>query len=74
MGLRIQPVVGVAAHLTPKKGQRYVIGATALPSRQYFDLLCYLLGEGTQRDELDNFLRAVADRVRFMAIARMRLT
>jgi len=63
-----QPVVGVAAHLTPKKGQRYVIEATALLSRRHPDLLCYLLGEGTQREELQQLSRhlGVADRIRFM--------
>ena len=63
-----QPVIGVAAHLTPKKGQRYVIEATALLKESRPDLLCYLIGEGGQREELEGLAQelGVGDRVRFL--------
>ncbi len=63
-----QPVIGVAAHLTPKKGQRHVIEATALLRDRRPDLLCYLIGEGGQRAELEQLAAdlGVADRVRFL--------
>ncbi len=62
-----EPVVGVAAHLTPKKGQRYVIEAAAILSRKRPDLLCYLVGEGDQYEELRQLAESlgVSDRIRF---------
>jgi len=63
-----QPIIGVAAHLTAKKGQRYVVEATALLKDRHPNLLCYLLGEGEQRAELEQLARdlGVADRVRLL--------
>jgi glycosyltransferase involved in cell wall biosynthesis len=67
-----QPVIGVAAHLTPKKGQRHVIEATALLKDRRPDLLCYLIGEGGQRQELEELARdlGVRDQVRFLGFRR----
>lgn len=67
-----QPVIGVAAHLTRKKGQRHVIEATALLKEARPTLLCYLLGEGEERRELENLAAelGVADRVRFLGFRR----
>lgn len=63
-----QPVVGVAAHLTPKKGQRYVVEAAALLREKRPNLLCYLLGEGEMQHALADLARAlgIGDRVRLM--------
>jgi glycosyltransferase involved in cell wall biosynthesis len=63
-----QPVVGVAAHLTPKKGQRYFVEAAALLSEKRPDLLCYLLGEGELQQELADLARnlGIGDRVHLM--------
>ena len=67
-----QPVIGVAAHLTPKKGQRYVIEATALLKHKQPDLLCYLVGEGEQRAELERLADelGVGRQVRFLGFRR----
>ena len=46
------PVIGEVAHLSPKKGQRHLIEATAVLARRWPDLVCLLLGEGDDRDEL----------------------
>lgn len=63
-----QPVVGIAAHLTPKKGQRYFVEAAALLSEKRPDLLCYLLGEGEQHQELATLADSlgIGDRVHLM--------
>jgi glycosyltransferase involved in cell wall biosynthesis len=63
-----EPVVGVAAHLSPKKGQRYLIEATALLRSRRPNLRCYLVGEGDQREELEALAaeKGVAEQVRFM--------
>jgi len=69
MGIRDgQPVIGVAAHLTPKKGQRHLIEATALLRDKQPRLLCYLLGEGEQRAKLESLAAHLGIRqsVRFM--------
>jgi glycosyltransferase involved in cell wall biosynthesis len=63
-----RPVVGVAAHLTPKKGQKYLVQAVALLGDRRPDLLCYLLGEGEKLSELSQLAAdlGIADRIRFM--------
>jgi glycosyltransferase involved in cell wall biosynthesis len=67
-----EPVIGVAAHLSPKKGQRYVIEAAALLRRKRPTLRCYLVGEGQQRAELEDLVErlGVGDQVRFMGYRR----
>lgn len=63
-----EPVVGVTAHLSPKKGQRYLIEALALLRSSRPNLRCYLVGEGGQREELEALAEGlgVADQVRFL--------
>jgi glycosyltransferase involved in cell wall biosynthesis len=63
-----EPVVGVTAHLSPKKGQRYLIEALAMLHSSRPNLRCYLVGEGGQREELQALAEGlgVADQVRFM--------
>ncbi|MGD9495557.1 MAG: glycosyltransferase [Armatimonadota bacterium] len=46
------PVIGAVAHLSPKKGQRHLIQATALLRRRWPDLVCLLVGEGDDREAL----------------------
>jgi glycosyltransferase involved in cell wall biosynthesis len=60
--------VGVTAHLSPKKGQRHIIEATALLAQRRPDLRCVLIGEGAQRAELEALARSlgIADRVLFL--------
>lgn len=52
------PVIAEVAHLSPKKGQRYLIEATALLRRAFPDLICVLVGEG---DDADSLRRLAAD-------------
>ena len=46
------PVVGEVAHLSPRKGQVYLLEAVALLLKRWPKLVCLLLGEGEDRDEL----------------------
>lgn len=53
LGLNMsQPVVGCVAHLSPKKGQTYLLQAVALLRDRFPDLVCLLAGEGEMRDAL----------------------
>ncbi|CAH2030474.1 glycosyltransferase family 4 protein [Trichlorobacter ammonificans] len=47
-----QPVVGCVAHLSEKKGQKYLLQAVALLKERFPRLVCLLAGEGEQFDEL----------------------
>jgi glycosyltransferase involved in cell wall biosynthesis len=75
-----QPVIGVVAHLSEKKGHRHLIAALPELRRRFPGLVCLLLGEGSARDELAAQARqaGVADAVMFLgfredAVAVMQL-
>ena len=46
------PVIGEVAHLSPRKGQRYLVEATAILRARWPDLVCLLVGEGDDREAL----------------------
>lgn len=51
------PVIGCVAHLSEKKGQKFLLQAVSILNRAHPDLHCLLVGEGDMTDEL----RRVAD-------------
>ncbi|MEA3402857.1 MAG: glycosyltransferase family 4 protein [Armatimonadota bacterium] len=53
------PVIGEVAHLSPKKGQRYLIEATAILRERYPDLICLLVGEGDDAQALRDHAQAL---------------
>lgn len=81
LGLRPgQPVLGVVAHLSEKKGHRYLIAALPELRRRFPGLACLMLGEGALRPELEAQAQAlgVGGAVRFLgfreeAVALMQL-
>lgn len=62
------PVIGAVAHLSPKKGQRYLIEATALLRERWPELVCLLVGEGDDRSLLERLAGelGIADAVRLL--------
>jgi len=60
------PVIGAVAHLSPKKGQRHLIEATAILRERWPDLVCLLVGEGPDREALAALARelGIEDAVR----------
>ena len=50
------PVIGEVAHLSARKGQRYLIEAIAILRERWPDIICLLVGEGDQRDHLAEFI------------------
>lgn len=46
------PVIGEVAHLSSRKGQRYLVEATAILRERWPDLTCLLVGEGDEHDAL----------------------
>ncbi len=75
-----QPVIGVVAHLSEKKGHRHLIAALPDLRRRFPGLVCLLLGEGALRGELEAQADAlgVSGAVRFLgfredAVALMQL-
>lgn len=69
LGLRPDsPVIGEVGHLSPKKGQRDLLEATALLRRRWPDLVCLLVGEGEDREALAALARelGIADAVRLL--------
>ena len=46
------PVIGAVAHLSPKKGQRHLVEATAILRERRPDLVCLLVGEGPDSEAL----------------------
>lgn len=62
------PVIGVIAHLSEKKGQRYVLGALPELLTRFPELVCLLLGEGDMRAELERLAEEldVSAAVRFL--------
>lgn len=63
-----QPVIGVVAHLSEKKGHRHLIAALPELRRRFPGLVCLLLGEGALRSELAAQAEAlgVGSAVRFL--------
>jgi glycosyltransferase involved in cell wall biosynthesis len=59
------PVVGCVAHLSPKKGQEYLLRAVASLTSRWPQLRCLLVGEGPMRQRLESLARklGIADRV-----------
>jgi glycosyltransferase involved in cell wall biosynthesis len=47
-----QPVVACVAHLSPKKGQIFLLQAVALLRERFPDLICLLAGEGEMAEQL----------------------
>lgn len=62
------PVVSCVAHLSEKKGQKYLLKAVALLQGQFPKLRCLLVGEGTMHDELIILAKnlGIEDRVTFL--------
>lgn len=62
------PVIGEVAHLSPKKGQRYLIEATAKLKERLPEIVCLLVGEGDDAEELRQHAarHGVADNVRLL--------
>lgn len=46
------PVIGEVAHLSPRKGQRYLVQAVDLLRQRWPDLICLLVGEGREAPAL----------------------
>lgn len=46
------PVIGEVAHLSPRKGQTHLLNAVALLLEHWPDLICLLVGEGEDHEEL----------------------
>lgn len=62
------PVIGVVAHLSPKKGHRVLLEALARLAPRYPDLHCLCLGRGPLRETLQEQARrlGLGDRVWFL--------
>lgn len=67
-----QPVVACVAHLSPKKGQIFLLQAVALLRDRFPDLVCLLAGEGEMTEQLQQQAAAlgIADRVRLLGFRR----
>jgi len=62
------PVIGAVAHLSPRKGLRHLVEATAILRERWPDLICLLVGEGDDRAALQRQAEALglADAVRLV--------
>jgi len=62
------PVIGEVAHLSPRKGQMYLLEAVALLLERWPRLICLLVGEGEDRAALERRVRelGIEDHVRVM--------
>ena len=60
------PVVGCVAHLSPKKGQEYLLRAVAALAPRWPQLQCLLVGEGPMQRQLEGLAwkLGIADRFR----------
>ncbi len=63
-----QPVVACVAHLSPKKGQTFLLQAVALLRERIPNLVCLLAGEGEMRDQLQSTAveLGIVDQVRLL--------
>ncbi|WP_126425263.1 glycosyltransferase family 4 protein [Brevibacillus marinus] len=61
-------VIACPARLSAEKGQKTLIEAVARLKEQRSDFVCWLIGDGVQRSELENYCQVlgVADRVVFL--------
>ena len=69
LGLPVEAaLVAVVAHLSPKKGHRYLLEAVARLRDRYPDLHCLIVGEGPLRGELQEHARqlGIACRAHFL--------
>lgn len=53
------PVIGEVAHLSPRKGQAYLLEAVKLLLESWPDLICLLVGEGEDQAELEASIDAL---------------
>jgi glycosyltransferase involved in cell wall biosynthesis len=62
------PVIGVVAHLSLRKGHRYLLEALPILLRRFPDLVCLIVGEGALQANLEAHARqlGVAQAVRFL--------
>lgn len=67
-----QPVVACVAHLSPKKGQIFLLQAVALLRDRFPGLVCLLAGEGEMAEQLQQQAAAlgIAGRVRLLGFRR----
>lgn len=67
-----QPVVACVAHLSPKKGQIFLLQAVALLRDRFPDLICLLAGEGEMAEQLQQQAveLGIADQVRLLGFRR----
>jgi glycosyltransferase involved in cell wall biosynthesis len=67
-----QPVVACVAHLSPKKGQAFLLKAVALLRDCFPDLVCLLAGEGEMAEQLQQQAAelGIADCVRLLGFRR----
>jgi len=63
-----QPVIGVVAHLSAKKGHRHLLAAIAMLKRRYPQIVCLIIGEGQLRGTLEQLVQQllITDNVRFL--------
>ena len=63
-----QPLVGMVAHLSAKKGHRYLLEAVAFLQNPYPHLACLVIGEGPLRARLAQLAARlhISDRVHFL--------
>ncbi len=63
-----QPIVAVAAHLSAKKGHRYLLEAVERLGNRYPRLACLVIGEGPLRARLEKLTARlhISDHVRFL--------
>ncbi len=62
------PVIGAVGHLSPRKGQSYLVEAIAILRRRWPNITCLLVGEGEDREPLQARARelGVGDCVRML--------
>lgn len=67
-----QPVVACVAHLSPKKGQIFLLQAVALLRDRFPDLVCLLAGEGEMAEQLQQqaTVLGIAERVHLLGFRR----
>lgn len=66
------PVVGTVARLEPKKGIRYLIEAVPLIEREYGPVYCLIIGDGPERNALEERVRQMklTERIKFLGFQK----
>ncbi len=66
------PVVGTVARLEPKKGIRYLIEAVPWIERQYGPVNCVIIGDGPERNALEELVRRMklTERIKFLGFQK----